>query len=188
MPAFAPGPQRGAVSIDLATLLAAITIAAASMALPILFVALRAGGHQGLTLWGAGLVLNTLSYPVFGLRAFGWYGSSIALTNLLTGLTLVAHTLAITAFQYGRARPLPRWLVWLPLLVNMLVVLVFLHDDPWRNVLVAAAQGVMAAVLLREAWAPPDRAAPDGAAGADRRRQHAAGHPGLAHRADGAGP
>ena len=106
--------------------------AATAQALPIVFVALRARLHRGLALWGLGLVVNALSYPAFGLRAFGWTEVSILATNLLSGLTLV----------------------WLPLAVNMVVVLWFMRDDHWRNILVAGIQSVMAGMLLYQAWGP----------------------------------
>lgn len=88
--------------------------AATAQALPIVFVALRARLHRGLALWGLGLVVNALSYPAFGLRAFGWTEVSILATNLLSGLTLVLHTLAIASFQRHRAQPVRSALVWLP--------------------------------------------------------------------------
>lgn len=65
--AFVPADM----TLDLVTLLAAVTAATISLAIPVLFVAWRARVHHGLTLWGLGLVLNSLSYPVFGLRAWG---------------------------------------------------------------------------------------------------------------------
>lgn len=142
------------MTLDLATLLAAVTMAAFSLAIPVLFVAWRARVHQGLTLWGVGLVLNALSYPAFGLRAIGWTDVSIVLANLLTGLTLVLHALAIASFQRERTRHLSTRVIWLPLALNMGAVLIFLHDDHWRNVLIAAAQSVMGLFLLREAWGP----------------------------------
>lgn len=140
------------MTLDLATLLAAVTAATISLAIPVLFVAWRARVHQGLMLWGVGLVLNSLSYPVFGLRALGWTDLSIVMTNLLTGLTLVLHTQAIASFQRERVATLSKWAVWSPMALNMTVVAVFLHDDLWRNILVAATQALMAFVLLREAW------------------------------------
>ena len=84
--------------------------AATAQALPIVFVALRARLHRGLALWGLGLVVNALSYPAFGLRAFGWTEVSILATNLLSGLTLVLHTLVSRRFS-GTARSLcaRRW-------------------------------------------------------------------------------
>jgi len=142
------------MTLDLATLLAAITLATTSLAIPVLFVALRSRVHQGLALWGVGLVVNALSYPVFGWRALGWTQTSIVLTNLLTGMTLVLHTLALASYQQGRGRQLSAWVVWMPLALNMLVVVVFLRDDHWRNILIAATQSVMAVLLLREAWGP----------------------------------
>ena len=128
--------------------------AATAQALPIVFVALRARLHRGLALWGLGLVVNALSYPAFGLRAFGWTEVSILATNLLSGLTLVLHTLAIASFQRHRAQPVRSALVWLPLAVNMVVVLWFMRDDHWRNILVAGIQSVMAGMLLYQAWGP----------------------------------
>lgn len=142
------------MTLDLATLLAATMAAATAQALPIVFVALRARLHRGLALWGLGLVVNALSYPTFGLRAFGWTEVSILATNLLSGLTLVLHTLAIASFQRHRAQPVRSALVWLPLAVNMVVVLLFMRDDHWRNILVAGIQSVMAGMLLYQAWGP----------------------------------
>lgn len=142
------------MTLDLATLLAATMAAATAQALPIVFVALRARLHRGLALWGLGLVVNALSYPAFGLRAFGWTEVSILATNLLSGLTLVLHTLAIASFQRHRAQPVRSALVWLPLAVNMVVVLWFMRDDHWRNILVAGIQSVMAGMLLYQAWGP----------------------------------
>ena len=142
------------MTLDLATLLAATLAAATAQALPIVFVALRARLHRGLALWGLGLVVNALSYPAFGLRAFGWTEVSILATNLLSGLTLVLHTLAIASFQRHRAQPVRSALVWLPLAVNMVVVLLFMRDDHWRNILVASIQSVMAGMLLYQAWGP----------------------------------
>ena len=117
-------------------------------------MALRARLHRGLALWGLGLVVNALSYPAFGLRAFGWAEVSILATNLLSGLTLVLHTLAIASFQRHRAQPVRSALVWLPLAVNMVGVLWFMRDDHWRNILVAGIQSVMAGMLLYQAWGP----------------------------------
>jgi len=142
------------MTLDLVTLLAAVTAATISLAIPVLFVAWRARVHHGLTLWGLGLVLNSLSYPVFGLRAWGWTDLSIVLTNLLTSLTLVLHTQAIASFQRERVQTLSQWAVWSPMALNMVVVAVFLHDDLRRNILVAATQGLMAFMLLRQAWGP----------------------------------
>ena len=99
------------MTLDLVTLLAAVTAATISLAIPVLFVAWRARVHHGLTLWGLGLVLNSLSYPVFGLRAWGWTDLSIVLTNLLTSLTLVLHTQAIASFQRERVQTLSQWAV-----------------------------------------------------------------------------
>lgn len=140
--------------LDLATLLAASATATLSLAIPVLFVAWRVRVHHGLALWGLGLVLITLSYPAFGLRALGWTSGSILVTNLLTGLTLVVHTLAVRAFQHERIWRFPNWVVWLPLVLNMAAVIVFLRDDHWRNILVAATQATMGFMLLHEAWAP----------------------------------
>ena len=66
----------------------------------------------------------------------------------VNGLTLVLHTLAIASFQRHRAQPVRSALVWLPLAVNMVVVLWFMRDDHWRNILVAGIQSVMAGMLL----------------------------------------
>ena len=142
------------MTLHLPTLLVVLTLASSVLAGAVLTVAWRSRGHRGLTLWGLGLVVNALSYPAFGLREWGGLAVSILATNLLTALTLVIHTLALIAFQHERVRCLPRWAVWLPAGLNLLVALVWLHDDRWRNVLVAGLQALMAGVLLSQAWAP----------------------------------
>lgn len=142
------------LKLDLPTLLVVSTIASVSLAAAVLIVARRAKVHQGLSLWGIGLLFNALSYPVFGLRAFGWVQTSILMTNLLTGLTLVLHILALSSFQRSKVVTLPRWLVWSSLGVNMALASLLLNNDPLRNVLVAFVQSIMALMLCREAWAP----------------------------------
>src|SRR5450830_50592 len=138
----------------LPTLLLALTLASGVLASAVLAVAWGGRLHKGLSLWGLGLVVNGLSYPAFGLRDVGWLSLSILSTNALTALSLVIHTLALMAFQRGRCHTLPRWVVWLPAGLNMLAAALLLHDDRWRNVVVAGLQGVMALVLLSQAWAP----------------------------------
>src|SRR5450830_667471 len=138
----------------LPTLLLALTLASGVFASAVLAVAWGGRLHKGLSLWGLGLVVNGLAYPAFGLRDVGWLSLSILSTNALTALSLVIHTLALMAFQRGRCHTLPRWVVWLPAGLNMLAAALLLHDDRWRNVVVAGLQGVMALVLLSQAWAP----------------------------------
>ena len=142
------------MTLHLPTLLVALTLASGVLAAAVLAVAWGSHLRKGLSLWGLGLVLNALSYPAFGLRDAGWLALSILLTNALTALSLVIHTLALMAFQKGRSRSPPHWLVWLPAGLNMLVAAALLHDDRWRNVLVAGLQTWMAAGLLSQAWAP----------------------------------
>lgn len=142
------------MTLDLPTVLACLTVASSVLAGAVLTVAVRAKLHRSLTLWGIGLVFNALSYPAFGLRVFGWTTSSIVLTNLLTAVTLVLHTMALMAFQQGRTRPMhPGWLFALGG-ANVLVAWLFLNDDHWRNVLVAAVQSGLAALLFLQAWGP----------------------------------
>lgn len=140
--------------LHLPTLLVALTLASGVLASAVLAVAWGSRRHKGLSLWGLGLVLNALSYPAFGLRDAGWLSVSILLSNALTALSLVIHTLALMAFQHGRSRSPPPWVVWVPAALNMLAAAALLHDDRWRNVLVAGLQAVMALVLLSQAWAP----------------------------------
>lgn len=142
------------MTLHLPTLLMALTLASGVLAGAVLAVAWGSRLHKGLSLWGLGLVVNALSYPAFGLRDAGLPGVSILLTNALTALCLVIHTLALMAFQRGRCDTLPRWLVWLPAVLNLVVAAALLHDDRWRNVLVAGLQATLAFVLLSQAWAP----------------------------------
>lgn len=142
------------MKLDLPTLLWTLTLASGVLAAAVLTVAWREKLHRGLSLWGLGLVVNALSYPAFGLRALGWPHTSIVLANLLTALTIVMHTLGLMEFQRSRARALPVWLVCLPAVLNVLVASLLLHDDHWRNVLVAALQSVLAGLFLSQAWAP----------------------------------
>lgn len=140
--------------MDLPTLLACLTLTSSVLAAAVLTVAWRAKVHRGLTLWGMGLVFNALSYPAFGLRTLGWATTSILLTNLLTALTLVLHTLALMAFQRGRTRPMLSGWLWLLAGANVLAAWAFLHDDHWRNILAAALQSGLAALFLLQAWGP----------------------------------
>jgi diguanylate cyclase (GGDEF)-like protein len=140
--------------LDLPTLLIALFLTSAVLAAAVLAVAWRGRVHQGLSVWGWGLVCNAASYPAFALRTLDWPSLSIVVTNLLTASTLALHTLALMVFQRGRARPLPVRLVWGAVLLNLLVAALLQHDDHWRNILVAATQSALAAGLLHQAWGP----------------------------------
>lgn len=142
------------MNIDLRTLLLVMPLTSGVLAAAVLAVAWREKGHKGLSLWGAGLVVNTLSYPAFALRTLGWVDVSIVLTNLLSVLTFALHTLALMAFQKSRVRVAPLWCVWTPAVLIGASALLFMHDDHLRNVLVAGFQGAMVLVLLSQAWAP----------------------------------
>ena len=142
------------MTLHLPTLLMALTLASGVLAGAVLAVSWGSRLHKGLSLWGLGLVVNALSYPAFGLRDAGLLGVSIVLTNALTALSLVTHTLALMAFQRGRCDTLPRWVVWLPAGLNLVAAVALLHDDRWRNVCVAGLQAALALVLLSQAWAP----------------------------------
>ena len=142
------------MSLDLPTLLVALTVVSASMAVAVLAVAWRAHIRQGLALWGLGLAINTLSYPAFALRVVGWPHISILLSNLFTGLPLVLFTMALASFHGVHTRRLPVWALWTPLGLNMVAAALLLNDDHWRNILVAAAQSLITLMLLRQAWDP----------------------------------
>ena len=110
--------------------------------------------HHGLALWGLGLVLITLSYPRLWPARPGvdqWFHSGHQSADRLDAGGV--H-LAVRAFQHERIWRFPNWVVWLPLVLNMAAVIVFLRDDHWRNILVAATQATMGFMLLHEAWAP----------------------------------
>lgn len=143
-----------AMNLNVHTLLWVLTLASVVLGMTVLAVAWRVKGQEGLSLWGAGLMVNALSHPAFGLRTMGWLETSIVLANLLTGLTFALHTLALMQFQRSRVRVISAWIVWTPLVLSVLAACVFLHDDYWRNVLTSAFQTVMVAVLLSQAWAP----------------------------------
>lgn len=142
------------MQLDLPTLLWTMTLTSAVLAGAVLTVAWRSKIHQGLALWGLGLFLNTLSYPAFGLRSQGWVQTSIMAANLLTAMTIAIHALAVAEFQRFRARPMPAWWVWLPILLNAGVAWVFMHDDHWRNILATLLQATLALLLLIQAWGP----------------------------------
>ena len=142
------------MNLDLRSLLWTLTLASSVLAAAVLAVAWRAKVHKGLSLWGMGLVANSLSYPTFGLRTLGWLELSIVATNLLTVLTLVMHTLALMEFQRARVRVAPLWCVWTPAILCVTTAALFLHDDHWRNALTAGFQSAMALVLWTQAWAP----------------------------------
>jgi len=140
--------------IDLRTLLLVMPLTSGVLAAAVLAVAWREKGHKGLSLWGIGLVINTLSYPTFALRTLGWVDVSIVLTNLLTVLTFASHTLALMEFQRSQVSVVPLWCVWTPAALIGVSALLFMHDDHLRNVLVAGFQSAMVLVLLSQAWAP----------------------------------
>ena len=142
------------MNLDLQTLLWVLPLTSGVLAAAVMAVAWRAEVHKGLLLWGLGLVINTLSYPAFGLRTLGWLNVSIVVTNLLTVLTLALHTLALMEFQRSRVRVAPLWCVWTPAVLSVMSALLFLDDDHLRNVLTAGFQTAMAMVLLSQAWAP----------------------------------
>lgn len=142
------------MNLDLRTLLWVLPLTSGVLAAAVLAVAYRAKVHKGLTLWGLGLVVNTLSYPAFGLRTIGWPAVSIVSANLLTMLTLVLHTLALMEFQRDRVRVVPLWCVWTPAALIIASSVLFVHEDHLRNVLTAGFQGAMAMVLWSQAWAP----------------------------------
>lgn len=142
------------MTLHLPTLLSTLTLTSSVLAMAVLTVAWRAHIHRGLSLWGAGLVVNALSYPAFALRVLDWPAFSILSTNLLTTLTLALHIQALMVFQRSRAQTLPGWLVWLPVPTSVVLAGAFLHDDHWRNILVAALQSAMALMLVTQAWAP----------------------------------
>lgn len=142
------------MTLHLPTLLLALWVTSAVLAVAVLAVAWRGRVHQGLALWGLGLVCNAVSYPVFGLRALGWPDLSIVATNALTALTLVFHVLAVRAFQQGRAPVWSAAWVWGLALVNVALAAAFLGNDHWRNILASATQGLLAACLLHQAVAP----------------------------------
>lgn len=138
--------------LDLPTLLLALFVTSSVLAAAVLTVAHRAQVHRGLSLWGWGLVCNALSYPAFGLRVLDWSVLSIVSSNFLSALTLALHTLALMAFQRERARPLPLPLVWGAVVLNVAAAVAWQHDDHWRNILVSGIQGLLAAMLLHQAW------------------------------------
>jgi len=142
------------MKLDLPTLLSTLTLTSGVLAVAVMTVAWRAKVHRGLQQWGWGLAINFLSYPAFGLRALGWPSTSIVLTNVLTALTLLLHTLALAAFQRSRARPLNLWAAGIPVFLNVLGIIWFIHDDHWRNIWVSVSQLLLACVLLSQAWAP----------------------------------
>ena len=142
------------MNLDIRTLLLVMPLTSGVLAAAVLAVAWREKGHKGLSLWGMGLVINTLSYPAFALRTLGWLNVSIVLTNLLSVLTFALHTLALMEFQKSRVRVAPLWCVWTPAVLIGASALLFMHDDHLRNVLLAGFQSAMVLVLLSQAWAP----------------------------------
>lgn len=140
--------------LHLPTLLLVLTMTAAVLAGAVLAVTWGGRLHTGLSWWGLGLVLNALSYPAFQCRQWGAPEFSVLATNILTALTLVTHTQALMDFQRGRVKPFPVGLVWLPVGMNLVGAVVLLHQDHWRNVLVAALQTLMVMVLTWQAWGP----------------------------------
>ena len=151
---ISPLPRPSDMMLDLATLLAASATATLSLAIPVLFVAWRVpGAHHGLALWGLGLLI-TLSYPL-PLACAPWvdqwfHSGHQSADRFDAGGAHLGRQERFSMSESGVFRMGP----WLPLVLNMAAVIVFLRDDHWRNILVAATQATMGFMLLHEAWAP----------------------------------
>ena len=142
------------MKLDLLTLMWVLPTASALLALTVLTAQWRTRVQNGLSLWGWGLVLHTLSYPAFGLRLAGWTDTSIVLTNLMTAGTFALHQLAMAQFQKGRAAgPSLRWIVT-PVALNVLVAAALVNQDLWRNVIAALILALQSATLTWQAWGP----------------------------------
>lgn len=142
------------MTLDLATLLWILTIVSAVLAVAVLVVAWRDRAHAGLGIWGVGLVVNALSYPMFALRTVGWPHVSILIVNVLTALTIALHLRATIAYQGRRAWNIPPWVEWAAVASMALIATVFLHHDQWRNVLGSFCLAGLSFLFLLHAWLP----------------------------------
>ncbi len=147
------------MTLDLPTMLWASLAACSVLSLSVLADAWGAPPRDGLTAWGWSLAALALSYPAFALRFFGWAPLSIVLSNLLVSLTLALQVLAVCQFQTGRARPLPRWVIWTPVGAMLVAVTALLPEDRTRSVLSSLILATQALIQSWQAWAPGLRGA-----------------------------
>lgn len=136
-------------NLHLPTMLWVMLLTSFTLACSVLLVSYRTRARDGLGTWGWGMLVHGGSYSVFALRYFGWLDTSILVSNLMVGGTLSLHLLAVVQFQKGRVPPLPRWLVWGPLLLVAALCLALLHAHQMR---IAALALVFAAQSLLLAW------------------------------------
>ena len=124
------------------------------LAIAVLIVDWRTRSHDGLAMWGWGLMAHGLSYPAFALRFGGYLATSILVSNLLTSLTIALHTLAVHRFQRDRAPRLSVPLVWGPVLLAGVGALALLEQHQVRLVYLSALGAAQSAYFCWLAWAP----------------------------------
>ena len=140
--------------LDIPTLLVVLFLTTGILATSVLVVAWRDRAHDGLGLWGIGLLLNWISYPLFGLRMLGWMTASVILYNAFNATTLACHTHAVTDFRNDSKRRLPRSAIWAPVVLCVLLALIWSDHHQIRNVSIAAVSFVQSAMLAYSAANP----------------------------------
>lgn len=141
------------MKLDLFTLLWVMPLCSLVLAAAVLADSWRNRG-DGLTSWGLGLLLYSLSVAVFAMRFAGLELVSVVGSNLLVSLTLAFHLNAVCQFQRGRYTMLAGWVVWAPVAIAMLGVLALLDTHKWRSIFLALCYGTQSALLAWQAWAP----------------------------------
>jgi diguanylate cyclase (GGDEF)-like protein len=142
------------IAVDLTTMLWVMGTVSFSLAVAVLYVDHRSSVHDGITLWGWGLVVQTLSFPAFALRQYGWVVTSIVLSNLCSSGTIALHTSAVRAYQRGVVEPMPLWVIWLPVALAPLLGFLIADQHALRFALLSGILLGQGLLLAWHAWQP----------------------------------
>ena len=124
------------------------------LAFSVLIVDWQTRSHDGLAIWGWGLMAHGLSYPAFALRFAGHFSASILLSNVLVSMTIALHALAVCRFQRDRAPPVSMPLIWAPVFLAGIGSLLLLDLHQLRSAYLAGLFAVQGALLTWLAWCP----------------------------------
>lgn len=142
------------IAVDLTTMLWVMGVVSFALAIAVLYVDHRSSLHDGITLWGWGLVVQALSFPAFGLRQMGWVATSVLISNLLSSGTIALHTSAVREYQRTVTRSIPLWVIWAPVGLAPVVGIVFLEAHALRFSLLSVILLLQALLLAWHAWQP----------------------------------
>jgi diguanylate cyclase (GGDEF)-like protein len=142
------------MNLDLITLSWVMLLTSLTLAFSVIVVDWGTSEHDGLSVWGFGLLAHAASYPLFTLRLSGQATLSMLGTTLANSCAIALLTVAVSRFQAGRGPTLRMALVWTPPPIAVLVALVTLDSNHWRTVSNTFILGTQAALFGWVAWAP----------------------------------